>query len=149
MKDPNQPHPKPFYTPIANEGTLAGSGVDGKLNSKYVLEPSGYGMKFVSEFAGGTLLPVEFNPGAVDATAYAVRRADGKVLVAVINKDATQPLRLAMPRSTVQKVLTAPSLSAAEAHILMGPAAEAVVKSGPAEVVVPASTAAMLLLHAS
>jgi hypothetical protein len=149
MKDPNQPHPKPFYTPIANEGTLAGSGVDGKLNSKYVLEPSGYGMKFVSEFAGGTLLPVDFNPGAVNATAYAVRRADGKILVAVLNKDETQPLRLSMPRSTVQKVLTAPSLSAAEAHILMGPAAEALVKSGPGEVVVPASTAAMLLLHAS
>ena len=38
MKDPNIPHPKPFYTPIANEGTLAGSGVNGKLNSTYLLE---------------------------------------------------------------------------------------------------------------
>jgi hypothetical protein len=147
MKDPNQPHPKPFYTPIANEGTLAGSGVDGKLNSKYLLEPSGYGMKFVAEFAGGTLLPVEFNPGSVNATAYAVRRADHKVLLAILNKDETQTLRLQLPPCTLRQVLTAPSLTAAEAHILTGAAAEALVKISAAEVAVPAATGAMLLLR--
>jgi hypothetical protein len=146
MKDPNQPHPKPFYTPIANEGTLAGSGVDGKLNSKYVLEPTGYGMKFVSEFAGCRLLPVEFDPGAVNATAYAVRRADGRVMVAILNKDETQPLRLQLPPCTLRQVLTAPSLSAAEAHILVGPAAASLVKVSPSGVTVPAATGAMLLL---
>jgi hypothetical protein len=147
MKDPNQPHPKPFYTPIANEGTLAGSGVDGKLNSKYLLEPSGYGMKFVAEFAGNTLLPVDFNPGSVNATAYAARRADGKVLLAILNKDETQPLRLQLPPATLEKVLTAPSLTAHEAHILTGPAAEALVKVSAAGVAIPASTGAMLLLR--
>jgi hypothetical protein len=147
MKDPNQPHPKPFYTPIANEGTLAGSGVDGKLNSTYLLEPTGYGVKFVSEFAGGSLLPVDFNPGPVNATAYAVRRADGKVLLAILNKDETQPLRLQLQRCSLQQVLTAPSLSAAEAHILTGPAAEALVKVSAAEVAIPAGTGATLLLR--
>jgi hypothetical protein len=147
MKDPNQPHPKPFYTPIANEGTLAGSGVNGKLNGKYLLEPSGYGMKFVSEFAGGKLLPVDFNPGGVNATAYAVRRADGRVLLAILNKDETQPLRLQLPNCVLRQVLTAPSLTAAEAHILTGQAAEALVKVGADGVMVPASTGAMLLLR--
>ncbi len=147
MKDPNQPHPKPFYTPIANEGTLAGSGVDGKLNAKYLLEPSGYGMKFVREFAGGSLLPVELNAGSVNATAYAVRRADGKVLLAILNKDETQALRVQLPPCVLQQVLTAPSLTAAEAHILTGAAAEAVVKVGKAEVMVPAATGAMFVLR--
>jgi len=146
MKDPNQPHPKPFYTPIANQGTLAGSGVNGKLNSTYLLEPTGYGMKFVSEFAGGHLLPVEFDPGSVNATAYAVRRADGKVLLAILNKDETQELRLQLPPCALQQVLTAPSLSAAEAHILTGAPAEAQVKVSPAGATIPAATAAMFLL---
>ena len=147
MKDPNEPHPKPFYTPIANEGTLAGSGVDGKLNSKYVLEPTGYGIKFVSEFAGGSLLPVDFNPGSVNATAYAVRRADGKVLVAILNKDESQPLSLKLPPCALHQVLTAPSLTAREAHILKGSGAAALVKVTAAATTIPASTGATFLLR--
>jgi hypothetical protein len=147
MKDPNEPHPKPFYTPIANEGTLAGSGVNGKLNSKYLLEPSGYGMKFVAEFAGGKLLPIDFNPGAVNATAYAVRRADGKVLVAILNKDESQPLTLQLPPCTLHQVLTAPSLTAREAHILTGAQASAIVKLMKGSVTIPAATGATLVLE--
>ena len=147
MKDPNQPHPKPFYTPIANEGTLAGSGVDGKLNGKYLLEPTGYGIKFVEQFAGGKLLPVDFNPGPVNATAYAVKRADGKVLLAILNKDESQPLSLKLPPCTLAQVLTAPSLSATEAHILTGSAAAARVKVGSDSTTIPAATGAMLLLR--
>jgi hypothetical protein len=146
MKDPNQPHPKPFYTPIANEGTLAGSGVNGKLNGKYLLEPVGYGMKFVREFAGASMLPVEFHPGAVNATAYAVRRADGKVLLAILNKDETQPLTIGVPSCVVHQVLTAPSLSAAEAHLLTGSQAASVVKVGGGSVTVPKATAVTLIL---
>jgi hypothetical protein len=116
MKDPNMPHPKPFYTPIANEGTLAGSGVNGKLNGKYVLEPVGYGMKFVTPFVGATMLPLNLNSGTVNATAYAARK-NGRVLVAVLNKDATQSLNLKMPRFHVLSTLEAPSLDSREAHI--------------------------------
>jgi hypothetical protein len=147
MKDPNEPHPKPFYTPIANEGTLAGSGVNGKLNANYLLEPSGYGIKFVAEFAGGRLLPVSFHPGPVNATAYAVRRADDTILLAILNKDATQSLRLELPPCTLQQVLTAPSLSAREAHILSGSDAAAIVKVSREAVVVPPGTGATLSLQ--
>jgi hypothetical protein len=146
MKDPNQPHPKPFYTPIANEGTLAGSGVNGKLNSKYLLEPCGYGIKFVSGFAGGSLLPIGFNPGAVNATAYAVRRSDGKILVALLNKDETRTLTLTMPACSLHEVLAAPSLTASEAHILTGPGAAALVNVRSGTVVIPAATGATFLI---
>ncbi len=146
MKDPNEPHPKPFYTPIANEGTLAGSGVNGKLNDKYVLEPTGYGMKFVSGFAGGKLLPIEFNPGAVVATAYAVRRADGKVVLAIFNKDETQPLNLQVPPCTLDQVLTAPSLTSREAHIVTIDQASSLVRATAGAVTIPAHTAATLIL---
>jgi hypothetical protein len=117
MPDQDAPHPKPFYTPIANEGTLAGHGVDGKLNGKYVMEPVGWGMKFAAAFAGATMLPVEFNAGAVNAVAYAARRGDGKVIVAILNKDASQPLSVTAPFFDTVQVLTGPSLEAHEAHV--------------------------------
>jgi hypothetical protein len=146
MKDPNAPHPKPFYTPIANEGTLAGSGVDGKLNGKYLLEPCGYGMKFVSGFAGTTMIPVDFQPGTVNAVAHAARRADGKVLLAILNKDETQSLSIALPNCRLSQVLTAPSLTAQEAHLLEGASAAALVKLSGGTAIIPRATGAMFLL---
>jgi hypothetical protein len=146
MKDPNQPHPKPFYTPIANEGTLAGSGVDGKLNGKYLLEPTGYGMKFVSHFAGATMIPVDFNPGMVNATAHAARRADGKILLAILNKDESKPLSIALPHGMLTHVLTAPAITAQEAHLLEGAAAAAVVSMSGSTATIPKATGAMFLL---
>ena len=144
MKDPTAPHPKPFYTPIANEGTLAGSGVEGKLNNKYLLEPVGYGMKFASRFAGTTLLPIEFNPGQVNATAYAARQAKGKTLVAILNKDATQPLTLTLPAATILEVLSGPALDQPETHLT--PTNSAVKLSGTT-ITIPAHTAVMLQLR--
>lgn len=146
MKDPDQPHPKPFYTPIANEGTLAGHGVDGKLNGKYLLEPSGYGMKFVSTFAGCRMLPLDFQPGSVNAVAHAARRPDGKILLAILNKDEAQSLTLKLPPGTLLRVLTAPSLTAREAHLVEGEAAKALVPLHEGTVKIPAITGAMFLL---
>jgi hypothetical protein len=147
MKDPNEPHPKPFYTPIANEGTLAGSGVNGKLNGKYLLEPVGYGMKFVSAFAGLTMLPVDFNPGSVNATAYAARQTDGKLMVIILNKDESQDLTLHVPSFEVREVLTAPSLEAKEAHILTGSQASTAIKASSGTLTVPKSTALKITLR--
>jgi hypothetical protein len=147
MKDPNEPHPKPFYTPIANEGTLAGSGVNGKLNGKYLLEPVGYGMKFVGEFAGLTMLPLDFNPGTVNAIAYAARQTDGKLMVIIINKDEMQDLTLHVPPFEVREVLTAPSLEAKEAHILTGSQAASAIKVSSGTLTVPKSTALKITLH--
>jgi hypothetical protein len=148
MKDPNAPHPKPFYTPIANEGTLAGSGVDGKLNSKYVIEPVGYGMKFASAFAGTTLLPLDFNAGSVNAVAYAARRADGKVIVAILNKDATQDLAVTTPPGAILEVLSGPALDQAETDLTRGGKDIKISKaSGQQTILIPRHTAIMLQLR--
>jgi hypothetical protein len=102
MTDSHVPHSRPFYTPIAHMG------------EQYVAEPVSYGMKFAQCFAGATMLPLDFDPGQVNATAYAGKRAeDGRVLVAVLNKDLTQDLtiRFEDPVAACTARLTAPSLS--------------------------------------
>jgi hypothetical protein len=150
MKDPNVPHPKPFYTPIANEGTLAGSGVNGKLNSRYLLEPVGYGMRFAAHFAGTTLLPIEFNPGNVNATAYAARKADHKILLAVLNKDAAQSLTITMPVADVIEVLTGPALDQNETHLMSGSASMKINKTRDRQsLTIPAHTAILLQLRSN
>jgi hypothetical protein len=146
MKDPNQPHPKPFYTPIANDGTLAGSGVNGKLNGKYLLEPCGYGMKFVSDFAGATMLPVDFNPGSVNAVGYAARLQNGKIHVIILNKDDSQPLNIQLPPCHVHQVLTADSLTSTSARILSGAPAATAVRITSGSAAIPKSTGASFIL---
>lgn len=116
MPDPNAPHPKPFYTPIANEGTLAGSGVDGKLNGTYVLEPVGAGLKFAGAFAGCQMVPVTLE-SALNVSAYAARRADGKIWVAILNKEPSQVLSVTAPNFQTLSTLTGPSLDAHTAQV--------------------------------
>jgi len=127
MSDPNAPHPKPFYTPVA------------KIEDKYVLEPVAYGMMFAQRFAGATMVPVDFDPGAVNATAYAAKRADGRELIAVINKDAVQPLELSLRGWRVSERLTGASLEANAAKL------ESVRETTTGNVLrVPAASAAIL-----
>ena len=147
MKDPNLPHPKPFYTPIANEGTLAGSGVNGKLNGNYLLEPVGYGMKFAAVFAGATLLSVDFNSAGVNAKAYAARTLSGKILVALLNKDLNQDLSIDLPPFKVEKVLTASAIDAREAHLLTGQQAISAIRTRGNSVIVPRHSAVQLALR--
>jgi len=146
MKNPNDPHPKPFYTPIANEGTLAGSGVDGKLNERYLLEPVGYGMKFASRFVGAKLLKIDFDPGAVNAAAYAARQPGGQLMIAVLNKDDARALTLNLSGAEILEVLTAASLDAKQAQLLTGQEAAAVVKTARS-VAVPKHTAVLVALR--
>jgi len=105
-------HPHPYYTPIAHIG------------SQYIAEPVSYGMKFAGMFAGATMLPVDFDPGPVDATAYAAEHAEGGgFLLAIINKDASQDLTVTLPNPTgepqfhVTRRLTAPALTSREAKL--------------------------------
>ena len=105
-------HPHPYYTPIAHIG------------SEYIAEPVSYGMRFAGMFAGATMLPVDFDPGSVDATAYAAEHAEsGGFLLAIINKDASQDLTVTLPSPTaepqfhVTRRLTAPSLTSREAKL--------------------------------
>jgi hypothetical protein len=74
-------HPHPYYTPIAHIG------------DNYLLEPVAYGMKFANHFAGSTMIPLDFNPGPVNATAYAAN-SDTGVLWAIINKDANKDINI-------------------------------------------------------
>lgn len=110
MPDPKAPHPRPFYTPIA------------EIDGKYVAEPVYYGLKFVQHFVGATMVPVDFDPGPVNATAYAAKLPNDRTLIAVINKDATQSTEITLPgrgKGTLYR-LTAPTLTAHEAHLSSG-----------------------------
>ncbi|HEX4156384.1 MAG TPA: hypothetical protein VHY48_12295 [Acidobacteriaceae bacterium] len=97
--NPNEPHPRPFYTPIAD------------INGSYVAEPVFHGLRFAQRFAGATMFRISFNPGQVDATAYAARLSSGQPVVAIINKDSSRSLPLDLPGYGVGHIMTAKSLT--------------------------------------
>ncbi len=97
--NPNEVHPRPFYTPIAD------------IDGKYFAEPTFYGLRFAGHFAGGTMVPLSFSPGAVNATAYAAKLPTGQTVVAIINKDEMQALHIDLAGYSVGRVLTAPSIT--------------------------------------
>lgn len=102
--DPSK-HPHPYYTPIAHIG------------DEYLLEPVAYGMLFAGHFAGATMMPIDFNPGSVNATAYAAKLPNGKRIVAIVNKDATQPLPISLPEFSVGHTLSAPGLDSTKVQL--------------------------------
>jgi hypothetical protein len=124
MPDPHVPHPRPFYTPIAD------------IDGRYVAEPVSFGMRFAQRFAGATLLELNFDSGPVNATAYAARLTDGRTLVAIINKDASNDLRINQPKWKIVETLTAPKLVSTK--VILGPPAS------PQAAIVPAASAAIL-----
>ena len=105
MPDRNAPHPRPFYTPIAD------------INGKYVAEPVYFGLLFAGHFAGATMMPLDFNPGSVNATAYAATLSTGQQIVAVINKDDAKPLPLNLPGFSLNLALHAPSLTSTHVEL--------------------------------
>jgi len=123
MPDPHVPHPRPFYTPIAD------------IDGRYVAEPVSFGMRFAQRFAGATLLEIDFDPGPVNATAYAARLTNARTLVAIINKDARNDLRINQPKWRIVETLTAPKLTSIKV-ILGSPA-------NPQATIVPAASAAI------
>ena len=68
-------------------------------------------MRLAQQFAGATMIPLDFDPGEVNATAHAAKLPDGRTIVAVFNKDATQDLEVALPGWHVAERLTAESLT--------------------------------------
>lgn len=123
MPDPKAPHPRPFYTPIAQMG------------SESVPEPVFWGMKFAAAFSGMTMIPANVDAGPVNATAYAARR-DGEILLAVINKDATQSLTLDFGTEArnwrPHQTLTAASLLSRDVQLASSSATIPEVKPGSA-----------------
>jgi hypothetical protein len=104
MADPKAPHPRPFYTPIAD------------IDGKFIAEPVSFGMRFAQQFAGATMIKLDFDAGDVNATAYAAKRPDGKFILAIINKDATQALNPSIMgfRQAAYRSLKAASLTSTE-----------------------------------
>jgi hypothetical protein len=148
MQDPTAPHPKPFYTPIANEGTLAGAGVNGKLNNKYLLEPVAYGMQFAAAFAGATMLPVSFNAGSRNVVAYAGKLPDGKIILALLNKEPSQAVKIACPDFFEISELSAPALDSHEAHLkAVGSRTDARAATGGRTLTLPPHTGLLLGLR--
>ncbi len=121
MPDPKAPHPRPFYTPIA------------EIEGRYVAEPVFYGMKFAGHFAGATIIPIDFNPGEVNATAFAAKLPTGQTVIAIINKDKAKELRVDLSGYSLAFTLSAPSLSSTKVE-LTEPA-----KFREASIVAPAS----------
>jgi hypothetical protein len=102
--DPSK-HPHPFYTPIAHIGDA------------YTPEPVFYGMAFAGHFAGATTMPLDFDPGPVNATAYAATLPTGQHVVAIINKDTTRSLNIDLPEYRQGPTLTAPALDSTQVQL--------------------------------
>jgi len=98
-------HPHPYYTPIAHIG------------SAYVAEPVSFGMKFAGYFAGATIIPLDFDPGPINATAYAATLPTGQTIIAIINKDESQNLPLNLPGYSLAHTLTATSLQSTKVNL--------------------------------
>ena len=124
MPDPKAPHPRPFYTPIAD------------IDGKYIAEPVFFGMRFAQQFAGATMIPLDFDPDEVNATAYAAKFKGGREIIAVINKDAAQDIELKLPGWHIAERLTAESLTSTT--MKLGAVA------ATREMTVPAASAAIL-----
>jgi hypothetical protein len=108
-------HPHPFYTPI------------GTFGDKYALQPVAYGLKFAGSFAGSTFLEGDLTgpmqAAGVNATAYAVKLANGATSVIVLNKDLEKGVEVTLkfagaPRGRVRvETLHAPGIDSREAYI--------------------------------
>ena len=104
----------PGYTPIAD-------------HSGAVLEarPEYYGLLFFTLGGTGTLLKTQLLAGTVNATAYAVRNANGGVNLMVVNKDMLQNLTLTIETNrsiwrATQQTMTGPSLAATSGVTIQG-----------------------------
>jgi hypothetical protein len=65
-----------FYTPIAGGG-----------DNPLVPRPLFYGMVFFREFARGSMVPVSLNARSLNLSAYASLSSEGKLQVAIVNKE--------------------------------------------------------------
>ncbi len=105
LKPGEAPHPRPFYTEIAD------------MNGTYVPEPDFRGLQFAGRFAGATMIPLDFDPGPANATAYAAKLPTGQLQVAIINKDAEHAVPLNLAGFSPALVLTAPSLDTRDVNL--------------------------------
>jgi hypothetical protein len=141
-----------YYTPIRVE-----PGTPVKAMPIY------YGMLMANQLAGGILLDASLSASGVNATAYAAREKN-TVKVAIFNKDASQPLDIAIQspkpiRSAAIWRLTAPALDATEGVTLAGSEVDPQARWSPsaverietrgasARIHVPAASGALVMLE--
>ena len=63
------------------------------------------------------MMPLDFSPGGVNATAYAATLPTGQQIVAVINKEETKTLPLNLPGFALNLVLHAPMLTSTHVEL--------------------------------
>jgi hypothetical protein len=102
-----------IYTPIADD---SGGVTD--------VRPEYYGLLLFALMGPGILLQTQLSAGSLDATAYAVRSANGVLRVMLVNKD-TQDLPLVIEANqTIQaatlQIMTGPGLSALSGVTIQG-----------------------------
>jgi hypothetical protein len=96
----------PGYTPIADD---SGGVVE--------VRPEYYGLLFFTLAGTGDLLETQISSGGIDATAYAVKAANGDLNVMIVNKDETQNMAItietnqAAGKATLQR-MNGPALTA-------------------------------------
>jgi len=134
-----------------------------KKSSRYVAAPMYYGMLFFSRAAQGTLVATETKTDA-KLVAHGVLGADGKLRVALVNKDLTQPIVASVAAGTKftkgqAMRLTAPSVDATEGVTFAGAAVNAdgtwapkttealTLTAGTASIILPPASAALLVLE--
>ena len=126
-------HPHPFYSPIATQDF-----------HHFTLEPVAYGFKFAGAFSGATFLKLDLTAklqaSGLNATGYAVKLANGRPSVIILNKDAEKDLALTLDfgsgSAVEMETLRAPALDSREAHITR-PAARGHLKNGKYDANVP------------
>ncbi len=112
-KDTNAAQRGTYYTPIAGSPEVG-----------HFARPIFYGMMLANQFASLTLFECELKATRANASAYAAKTPDG-LRVALLNQDASQDLRVELPRSAASSRarvwrLTAPALDATAGVKLAG-----------------------------
>ena len=124
----------------------------------YHATPEFHGMLAFAVAGGGEMLRVAWEPGAANATAYAFRSAEGQTRAVLINKDPSHSLQVRCGRRVRSVVrLNGPALEAKNGIMLGGSAVQpdgrwrppqmAEEPEGSASVLVPAASAAIVLLR--
>jgi hypothetical protein len=104
----------PGYTPIADDS-----------GAVIAARPEYYGLLLVSLAGTGSLLQVNLSAGSLDATAYAVKSANGNLNLIVVNKDTAQAMELTIEtnqniQSATLQTMTGPSLAALSGITIQG-----------------------------
>lgn len=87
-----------FYTPFSRNSTNSASASTASGGSSYFVHPVGYAALLFKLGSNGRSVPIDFNNGNHNLTAYAVAGRDGNLYVTMINKEYDAAARSAQVR---------------------------------------------------